>query len=426
MKIIRVLLLLLHVTAYAQPQPVEKHYKELLAYANTLNVIDAHAHLLSAEDHTKKYLSFYNFFSDYVRWDLYGAGAIPQKYMGFMPKNEQEVIEWFDVLEPHLPYVENGSYMLSVKAALQKYFAYDKITRQNFLAITRKLNQENTVANYHKILKEAHIETMLEQSVEGNPKEKEFANLTTLGFQFNMQNRLTELCRANKAMTLKEVIAFYETELTKERQSGSVGLKFFPHVFIEPNDSTVAASQLEAIKNGDTFNQRSTLARYIYEKQIDIATKLNMVVAIHLGVWANLTDKTPSILFPIVEKHPKATFDIYHMGIPYIRETAFLGKNYPNVYLNMCWAHSVSESMVLNSLDEWIDLVPTNKIIAFGSDVITLPQHVVGMLDVAKQNICLGLARRIERNRLDMPAAKKMLNDWFYNNPKRIYKLKTN
>jgi hypothetical protein len=44
-------------------------------------------------------------------------------------------------------------------------------------------------------------------------------------------------------------------------------------------------------------------------------------------------------------------------------------------------------------------------------------------LEVAKQNICLGLARRITRKRLDMPAAKKILLDWFYNNPKRIYNL---
>jgi uncharacterized protein len=220
------------------------------------------------------------------------------------------------------------------------------------------------------------------------------------------------------------VIVLYDTEIAKERKKGSVGIKFFPHVFIEPNDSLVALKQLEDIKNGAAFNQRSTLARYIYEKQIDIATKNKMVVAIHLGVWANLTDKTPSILFNIVEKHTDATFDVYHMGIPFIRETAFLGKNYPNVFLNMCWAHSVSESMVLNSLDEWIDIVPTNKIIAFGGDVITLPQHAVGMLEVAKQNICLGLARRIERNRMTITSAKKILNDWFYDNPARVYGLK--
>ena len=173
-------------------KPEATYYNELLQYANTLKVIDAHEHMLSAEDHTKKYLSFWNFFSDYVKWDLMSAG-LPKSYEGYMPKNEQEVIELFNVIEPYLPYVEHGSYMLSVKMALRKYFGYDKITRNNFLEITRRLNKENTVENYHKILKDAHIVKMLEQSVEGNPHEIEFVNLTTLKWQWQTQS-LLPLC----------------------------------------------------------------------------------------------------------------------------------------------------------------------------------------------------------------------------------------
>jgi uncharacterized protein len=399
------------------------YYNELLKYANTLKVIDAHEHMLCADDHSKRYLSFWNFFSDYVKWDLMSAG-LPKSYEGYMPKNEQEVIELFNVIEPYLPYVENGSYMLSVKMALKKYFGYDKITRKNFLDITRRLNKENTVENYHKILKDAHIVKLLEQSIQGNPHETEFVNLTTLNWQWEIQQRVTKMCRENKAMTLNDVFAFYERELTKEKEGGSVGIKFFPHVFIERYDTAIAKQQFEAVKNGADFNQRSTLARVIYEKQIEIGTKLKMVIAIHTGVWADITDKTPMILFPIVAKYPNATFDIYHMGIPEIREAAFLGKNYPNVYLNLCWAYSVSENMVLNSLDEWIDLVPTNKIIGFGGDVITLPQHAVGMLIVAKHVLCKALARRIVNERMDIQGAKKILEDWLYNNPARVYVIK--
>ena len=183
-------------------------------------------------------------------------------------------------------------------------------------------------------------------------------------------------------------------------------------------------NNLKLLKKGADFNQRSALARVIYEKQIEIGTKLKMVISIHTGVWADITDKTPMILFHIVAKYPNATFDIYHAGIPQIREAAFLGKNYPNVYLNLCWAYSVSEHMVLNSLDEWIDIVPTNKIIGFGGDVITLPQHAVGMLIVAKHVLCKALARRIANERMDMQGAKKILEDWLYNNPARIYNLK--
>ncbi len=423
MKLIAIIILLSFFNSTVQAQKSSDTYQQLLDYSKTIKVIDAHEHLLSAKDHSQTYLSFWNLLSDYVKWDLMSAG-LPKSYETYMPTNEAEVIELFNTIEPLLPYVENGSYMISVRETLRKFFGYDKITRQNFLAITRKLNQENTEENYHKILKDAHIEVLLEQSIKGNPHEKEFKNLTTLGFQFEMQNKIVQMARANPTMTLTDVLTFYENELTREKANGSIGVKFFPHVFIEPYDVMVAEKQWEEIKKGKEFNQRSTLARVIYEKQIEVATKLKMVVAIHLGVWANLTDKTPSILFPIVEKYPETTFDIYHMGIPYVRETAFLGKNYPNVYLNLCWAFDVSESMALNALNEWIDLVPTNKIIAFGGDFTTLPQHSVGALEVAKQVICKALAERINRKRLDMSSAKKILDDWFYNNPKQIYHLK--
>jgi uncharacterized protein len=396
------------------------YYNELLLYANTLKVIDAHEHILSAKDHTKQYLSFYNFFSDYVRWDLYGAG-VPKKWLDFKPKNDSDATELFNVIEPFLPYVENGSYMLSVKVALKKYFGYDKITRENYLDITHKLNQQNTIDNYYKIFRDAHIVKLLEQNYAGDNSDTLFANITTISHQFAFEQKLTEMCRQNKSMTLQDIVAFYETEIAKEKQRGSYGLKFFPHVFIEPYDTVVAKQQFEEIKNGKAFNERSTLARFIYEEQIKIATKHKMIICIHTGVWADITDKTPMILFPIVAKYPDATFDIYHMGIPETREAAFLGKNYPNVYLNLCWAYSVSENMVLNSLDEWIDIVPTNKIIGFGGDVITLPQHAVGMLEVAKQVLCKALAKRIMNGRMDMPAAKNILEDWLYNNPARVY-----
>ena len=62
-------------------------YNDLMKYINTLKVIDAHEHILSAEDHAKQYLCFYNFLSDYVKWDMYGAG-MPKKYMDYKPKND--------------------------------------------------------------------------------------------------------------------------------------------------------------------------------------------------------------------------------------------------------------------------------------------------------------------------------------------------
>lgn len=39
---------------------------------------------------------------------------------------------------------------------------------------------------------------------------------------------------------------------------------------------------------------------------------------------------------------------------------------YPHVNLNLCWSHCVSEQMTKNMINEWLDLIPVNKIIGFG------------------------------------------------------------
>lgn len=74
-------------------------------------------------------------------------------------------------------------------------------------------------------------------------------------------------------------------------------------------------------------------------------------------------------------------------------------------------------------LDEWLDIVPINKIIGYGRDLKTLPEHVWGQLQVAKENLSRAMSNRIERDRLDMDGAKEIPKMWLYDNPIRIYKI---
>lgn len=422
-EIIVALFLCLSVTITSQVNPINKNsdnYKELIGYSNTLKIIDAHEHMISPEEHSKKYLSFWDFLFSYVKWDMASAG-MPRKYMGYYPKNDSDAIVLFNEIEPYMEAVQYGSFMHSVNVTLQRFYGFEKITRDNFIEIGHKLNKNNSKEDYIKTLRAANIVKMIVQS-DVNYADSMFLNVTPSGFQYKMKEKIKKMCKENASITLKDVMEVYDQEIKMEKERGSKSIKFFsPAVFIEPYDTIKAKEQFELFKIGQDFGDRSALSRFIYEEQIKITAKYKMIVNIHLGVWMDITDKSPSILFPIVEKHPEATFEIYHMGIPYIRETAFLGKNYPNVYLNMCWASATSESMFLNSLDEWIDLVPTNKIIAFGGDLRTLPIHVVGELEVVKQNLCLVLSNRIKRGRMDMEGAKKILKAWFYDNPARLY-----
>jgi predicted TIM-barrel fold metal-dependent hydrolase len=114
---------------------------------------------------------------------------------------------------------------------------------------------------------------------------------------------------------------------------------------------------------------------------------------------------------------------MFHLGVPFWREAALIGKNLPNVTLNLCWCPIVSQVTTARMLDELIDLVPANKIIAFGGDYRVCVQKVWGHLVMAREVVATVLARRVQAGDVDRPEALRLAKLWFHDNPARIYKL---
>ena len=72
-----------------------------------------------------------------------------------------------------------------------------------------------------------------------------------------------------------------------------------------------------------------------------------------------------------------------------------LAKNFPNVHLDMCWAHIVSPNASVLALQEWIDTVPLNKISAFGGDYLFV-DGVYGHQHLARADVVRALAAKVE------------------------------
>jgi hypothetical protein len=47
-----------------------------------------------------------------------------------------------------------------------------------------------------------------------------------------------------------------------------------------------------------------------------------------------------------------------------------LAKNFPNVLIDMCWAHIVSPRASIDALAAWLETVLVNKINGFGGDYL--------------------------------------------------------
>jgi hypothetical protein len=77
--------------------------------------------------------------------------------------------------------------------------------------------------------------------------------------------------------------------------------------------------------------------------------------------------------------------------------------------------------LAANALDEWVDQVAANKIIAFGGDVRGCVEKVYGHLTLAKEVVAAVLGRRIERGWIHRPQALELARRWFLENPAELY-----
>jgi uncharacterized protein len=396
-------------------------YLELIEYSKTLNIIDAHEHFVSEPEHLKRYLSFYDYLAAYVKGDLASSGM----NYGLLdyPENEEQAIDLFRKIKPFWQYVKYGSYARPVLLALKKFHGCDDLTEENIIKIGRELNERNKPGHFDEIFGAAKIERVLNQSTCGEKAFDDSRFCYGIPCEFDYSVKLRSFFDCCPDGNYDDYINMIDREMAQEVSNGAKLQKFFSDVFIQPLDKKAALEDFEGIRRNSKMSCSATLSSAIAHEKLDLCAKYGIVAAIHTGVWGDITRLSPSIMFPVVSAHWGTVFDIYHMGIPYARECAFLGKNYPHVYLNLCWSHCVSEQMTKTTMNEWLDLVPVNKIFGFGGDVNTLPEQVWGQLNHALENLSTAFAYRIKIGRMDIDYAKYVMKLWLYDNPKRIYKL---
>ncbi len=168
------------------------------------------------------------------------------------------------------------------------------------------------------------------------------------------------------------------------------------------------------------------LSDYLIHKLFQRAEKLNTVVQIHTGYqagnWQDIRWTDPCLLIPIFQKYKNIKFDIFHAGWPFSEKLGAIGKQFPNVWLNMCWAWSMNPVQMERTLNEWLACVPCNKIFAFGADVWS-PFPMIGYAIQARNGIANVLEKKINSGEYDLNTAKFVAERIMHKNAEEFYKV---
>jgi predicted TIM-barrel fold metal-dependent hydrolase len=157
-----------------------------------------------------------------------------------------------------------------------------------------------------------------------------------------------------------------------------------------------------------------------------LADERGLTFQFHTGIQAGngnyIRNADPTLLANLFMEYPNIKFDLFHIGYPFQHVLSALAKNFPNVFIDMCWAHIVSPEASVRALEEWLDAVPYNKISAFGGDYAVV-DAVYGHQVLARRNVSRALGRKIIEGCFDVETARVIARRLLYDNPMEIFRL---
>ena len=165
---------------------------------------------------------------------------------------------------------------------------------------------------------------------------------------------------------------------------------------------------------------------WLFHHAMRTAAKYGLPVQIHTGHMAGIRNEIAKTnaahLIPVLELHSGVNFDLFHGNWPYMDEYLFIGKNYPNAWLNLCWVQSIDPLYCVEFMKRAVMTVPHSKIFAFGGDTGMI-EWVAGYLSLARDNVACALSDLVESGWISFTEAKQIAADWFFNNPNEFFKL---
>jgi predicted TIM-barrel fold metal-dependent hydrolase len=164
----------------------------------------------------------------------------------------------------------------------------------------------------------------------------------------------------------------------------------------------------------------------MFNRILSLCEKYDLPIQIHTGIqtfngnW--LANANPLLLTSTIMRFPKVKFVLLHSGYPYGGEIAALAKMFTNVYVDMTWTPLISPSYAVRYLQEYIETVPQNKIMAFGGDCNTVEGTYSASI-LARDVVVQALVPMVRNGYLSEEEAIVLARKILRENAIKIYKL---
>ncbi len=410
--------------------------QRLLSQLRAIRAVDCHSHTMLSSTYAQCSHDLFDLMCYFER-DFQGARGMPSAEAYRSAASDAE--KW-TVLRGVLDECRNVSYWRHNIVTYQELFGLQdpELTNANWAAVNDAIRLRTARPDWYRHVTEdrCNLETQVRNIPWFEDWEPRYFTAvlrmepalelhdagTRERLQEHLDRELSSLAQVKEGLTAL---------IDRYRARGSVGIKL-AHAYQRTLASEDVPDAVAEALFADALTGRELSTLEIRRLQDNIifflarsAGELGQVFEIHTGTqanWGHIPDSDPLHLIPLLRANPRTRFGLYHGGYPYSREIGMLGKHFPNVWLNMAWMYVVTMEGSRRSLSEWLDLVPANRILGFGSDV-TFPEMVLSHLVMARSCIADVLAKKVERDFLSEECAFDLCHKLMRDNAMALYGL---
>jgi len=422
---------------------VSDTYERLREDIFALEIYDTHEHLPVFESERPGHTDVLaEYLGQYFSCDLVSAG-LPMADFRKAEDASGPLAERWALVEPYWEAARNTGYGRALDAAARDLYGLPRIDGETI----GPLNEAFTAAraaggSYQRVLKD---KSRILRSICDKPPledcDTDFFRLTVRLDEFITPASAAEIealqQRADgmRIHTLDDLMAAAEHVLDRALGTGKViclkhGLAYLRPLRYEKVSAARAEEAFNALRlrrpgDGNPLATRA-LQDFMMHHVCRLAEARGLVMQVHTGLQEGtgnyIYNSDPALLTNLFLEYSGLRFDVFHIGYPYHQTLSALAKNFPNVFIDFCWAQIISPTAAVRALVEYLDAVPANKISGFGGDY-GFVDAVYGHQFIARENVARALAIKVDEGVFDLDRARQLARMILRDNPGRLFGL---
>lgn len=421
--------------------PVEtearRHIREFI---DTARVFDNHEHF---EDPGFVRQTNFNDFTllllQYGYYDLLSAG-MPASYFDRLFNKPLSPAEKFLLIEPYWKLASNTSFLKTAELAARKLYGVNGININSVDSLSARIARAYRGDWANHVLKElCRIDYIVQDSKKKIPGidnvyySRRFSNWLNVRTKFSIDS--VAMAQENPIFTLEDYVTSLREAFAKAVKEGIVAVKIniAYNRSLAFNNTGVAEARkvFRTLITGNedmslTYEQAKPLQDYMMHRLLDLASASKLPVLFHTGLQAGtgnyLQNSDPLLLTNLFVEYPSVNFGLFHGSYPYGGQLAVLAKNFRNVFIDLNWLYWISPSYSRRYLEEWLETVPSGKIMAFGGDS-QFADNTYAELLIAREIMTDVLSSKVEKGYLTEKEAIMAAGLMLHDNALRFYRL---